>query len=62
MATKSVEDSQSTQQKTKQVNVTALTLHQKHMIFVSCFAEGGFVGFDKRKVGNQIYFVFIYKN
>jgi hypothetical protein len=48
--------------KTKQINTTNLTLHQKHKIFRSALAEAGFVGFDKRKVGNQTYYVFTYKN
>jgi hypothetical protein len=55
-------NSQGAQQRTKQFNVTDLTPRQKRRIFVSCFAEGGFVGFDKWKVGDQTYYVFIYKN
>jgi hypothetical protein len=62
MVTGAAENSQIVQQKTKQFNVTDLTLHQKHTIFVDCFAEGGFVGFDKRRVGDQTYYVFTYKN
>jgi hypothetical protein len=62
MVTEAVGNSQGVQQKTKQFNVTDLTARQKRRIFVCCFAEGGFVGFDKRKVGDQTYYVFIYKN
>jgi hypothetical protein len=39
-----------------------LTLSQKRRIFVCCFSEGGFVGFDKRRVGDQTYYVFTYKD
>ena len=62
MVTGAAENSQSAEQKTKQFNVTDLTLRQRRRIFVCCFAEGGFVGFDKRRVGDQTYYVFIYKN
>jgi hypothetical protein len=62
MVTGATGNGQGVQQKTKQFNVTDLTLSQKHRLFVCCFAEGGFVGFDKRRVGDQTYYVFIYKN
>jgi hypothetical protein len=62
MVTEAVGNSQDPQQKTKQFNVTDLTPCQKRKIFSSCFAEGGFVGFDKRRVGDQTYYVFTYKN
>ncbi|HSV49780.1 MAG TPA: hypothetical protein VLH35_05645 [Candidatus Acidoferrales bacterium] len=61
MGTGATENSQSAEKKTKQFNVTDLTCRQKRRIFVSCFSEGGFVAFDKKKVGNQTYYVFIYK-
>jgi hypothetical protein len=50
------------QVKTRRFNVTDLTPRQKHRLFISCFTEGGFVGFDKKRVGNQTYYVSIYKN
>jgi hypothetical protein len=62
MVTEAVGNSQGVQQKTKQFNVTDLTPRQKRRIFVCYFIEAGFVGFNKRKVGNQTYYVFIYKN
>jgi hypothetical protein len=62
MVTETIENSQNAQQKTKQFNVTDLTARQKRRLFVFCFAEGGFAGFDKRKVGDQTYYAFIYKN
>ena len=62
MVTGEAGNSQGAQQKTKQFNVTDLTLSQKRRLFVTCFAEGGFVGFDKRRVGDQTYYVFVYKN
>jgi hypothetical protein len=40
MVTGAAGNSQSAQQKTKQFNVTDLTLHQKRRLFVNCFAEG----------------------
>ena len=54
-------NSQSGQVETKQINVTDLTSRQKRRIFVDCLTEGGFVTFNKKKVGNQTYYVFIYK-
>jgi hypothetical protein len=62
MVTGAAGNRQSVQQKTKQFNVTDLTPCQKRRLFVCCFAEGGFVGFNKRKVGDQTDYVFIYKN
>jgi hypothetical protein len=62
MVTEAAENNQTVQQKTKQFNVTDLTLQQKRRLFVCCFAEGGFAGFDKRRVGDQTYYVFTYKN
>ena len=53
---------QGVQVKMQRFNVTDLTLQQKRRIFVSSFAEGGFIGFDKQKVGDQTYYVFVYKN
>jgi hypothetical protein len=51
MVTGAAENGQGAQLKTKQFNVTDLTLRQKSRLFVFCFNEGNFVGFDKRKVG-----------
>ena len=62
MGTEAAGNSQSVQQKTKLFNVTDLTLRQKHGLFICCFAEEGFVGFDKQKVGDQTYYVFTYRN
>jgi hypothetical protein len=53
---------QSAQQRTKQFNVTDLTPSQKRRLFANCFAQGGFVGFDKKRIGDQTYYVFAYKN
>jgi hypothetical protein len=44
----------------KQFNVTDLTSRQKRMLFIRWFSEGGLVAFNKRRVGNQTYYVFIY--
>jgi hypothetical protein len=62
MVTGLAESGQGAQLKTKQFNVTDLTLRQKHRLFVYSFNEGSFVGFHKRKVGDQTYYVFIYRN
>jgi hypothetical protein len=62
MGTEAAGNSQGTDKKTKQFNVTDLTLHQKRIIFADCFSEGCFVGFNKKSVGGQTYYVFIYKN
>lgn len=62
MVTGAAGNSQNAEKKMKLFNVTDLTLSQKRRRFVCCFAEGGFVGFDKRKVGDQTYYVFTYKN
>jgi hypothetical protein len=57
-----VRGGQGTQVKKRLINVTELTCRQKRIIFADCFSEGGFVGFDKRRVDGQTYYVFIYKN
>ncbi|NLF89565.1 hypothetical protein GX563_12185 [Candidatus Bathyarchaeota archaeon] len=62
MVAEAVENSQSVQQRTKQFNITDLTAKQKRRLFVFCFSEGGLAGFDKKRVGDQTYYVFIYKN
>jgi hypothetical protein len=46
----------------REFDVTDLSSGERRRLFVCCFAEGGFVGFDKRRVGDQTYFVFIYNN
>jgi hypothetical protein len=61
MVTGATGNSQSVQQKTKQINITDLTYRQKHRIFANCFSEGGFVAFNKKIVGDQTYYVFVYK-
>jgi hypothetical protein len=61
MVTEVAENGQDAQLKTKQFNVTDLTYRQKCTIFANCFSEGGFVAFDKKKVGDQTYYFFIYK-
>jgi hypothetical protein len=55
-------NSQGAEKNMKQFNVTDLTSQQKRMLFTRCFSEGGLVAFNKRKVGNQTYYVFIYNN
>jgi hypothetical protein len=62
MIWRTTENSQSTQAMTTQINVTGLTRRQKRRIFINCLSKSGFVVFDKKKVGDQTYYVFIYKN
>jgi hypothetical protein len=47
---------------TKQINVTDLTPSQKRDLFVSYITQAGFTGFIKKKIGEQTYYTFTYKN
>jgi hypothetical protein len=51
---------QGAEKKMKQFDVTDLTSRQKRILFSRWFSEGGLVVFNKRKVGTQTYYVFIY--
>ena len=51
-----------TEVKVERVNVTDLTICEKRRVFVSFLSQLGFVGFDKKIVSNQTYYVFIYEN
>jgi hypothetical protein len=62
MIWRATESSQSAQAMTTKINVTGLTRRQKRRIFINCFGKAGFAGFDKKKVGDQIYYIFTYKN
>ena len=47
---------------TKQINVTDLTLNQKHDLFIIYITQAGFTGFIKKEIGEQTYYSFTYKN
>jgi hypothetical protein len=58
MIWRTTDNSQSTQAMTTKINFTELTRRQKRRVFINCLSKAGFVVFDKKKVGNQIYYVF----
>lgn len=50
------------QEQTKQIKVTDLTHSQKRQLFIYHIAQAGFKGFNKKQVGKETYYTFIYKN
>lgn len=50
-----------TQPTTKQINVTDLTPSQQRQLFCDHIGQAGFVGFAKKKTGNQTFYVFTYE-
>jgi hypothetical protein len=49
-----------TQPTTKQINVTDLTPKQQRELFCHCISQAGFIGFAKKKVSNQTFYIFTY--
>lgn len=62
MARQKARNTQNPSAVTKQVNVTHLTPEQKHDLFIISLTQAGFTGFMKKKVGEQTYYTFTFKN
>lgn len=61
MVTEATVSGQSAERRREQFDVTGLSFGERRRLFVCCFVEGGFIGFSKRRVGHQTYYVFTYK-
>ncbi len=47
---------------TKHIDVTGMTLTQRHELFKNYMNRGGFTSFIKRREGKHTFYIFHYKN